>query len=300
MTPGSAAESGYTDITYTLAGGIAVLTLNRPERRNAFRVHMLAEVESALARADADSEVRALVVTGAGTVFSVGADLSGPDTLRLAMEEDQDGHTAIGYREPAGRITERIFAMRIPVIGAVNGDAVGGGATILAAMDLRFAAETARFGFVFTRRGVVPEGASSWFLPRLVGLGRATDWLVSGRVFPAAEALAAGYVSRLLPAAGVLPAALDYAQQFVTATSPRSVALTRRLLASAWAAPDPASAARAESAFYADLVDSPDAKEGVTSFLERRLPSFTSTGTESDGKQGRRRGSASLLNAIRS
>ena len=276
------AEEPYTDVLYTVDDGVGVLTLNRPERRNAMNVRLMVEIEDVLRRAEEDPAVRALVVTGAGTAFSVGADLYGPDTLRLAMEEDVDGHTPIGYREPAGRITERIFGMSIPVIGAVNGDAIGGGATILAGMDLRVAADNARFGFVFSRRGVVPEGASTWFLPRLVGLARATDWLVSGRVFPAGDAAAAGFVSRILPAAEVLPAALDYARQFVADTSPRSVALIRRLLAASWAAPDPATAARAESHHYAALVDSPDAKEGIASFLERRAPAFSSTGIETE------------------
>ncbi|WP_181778787.1 enoyl-CoA hydratase-related protein [Pseudonocardia pini] len=267
-------------VRYEVDAGVAVLTLNRPDRRNAMTVPFMHGIEDGLARADADPAVRAVVVTGAGPAFCVGAELNGPDTLRLAMEADTRGHTPSGYREPAGRITERIAAMRIPVIGAVNGDAVGGGATIVAAMDLRIAADTARFGFVFTRRGVVAEGASTWFLPRLVGLGRATDWLVSGRVFEAAEALESGFVSRLLPAAEVLPAALEYARQFTGTTSPASVAAVRRLLAASWGAATPAESARAESAVYSGLLDSPDAKEGVVSFLERRAPSFTTTGTE--------------------
>ncbi|MEU7814363.1 enoyl-CoA hydratase-related protein [Pseudonocardia sp. NPDC049154] len=267
-------------VLYEVDAGVAVVTLHRPERRNAMTVPFMHGIEDALDRADADPAVRAVVVTGAGPAFSVGAELNGPDTLRLAMEADTRGHTPEGYREPAGRITERITAMRIPVIGAVNGDAVGGGATILAAMDYRVAAETARFGFVFTRRGVVAEGASTWFLPRLVGLGRATDWLVSGRVFTAAEALEAGFVARLVPVEEVLSTALEYARQFTGTTSPSSVAHVRRLLAESWGAVEPAVSARAESRIYASLLDSPDAKEGVVSFLERRPPAFTTTGTE--------------------
>jgi enoyl-CoA hydratase/carnithine racemase len=260
---------------------VAVLTLNRPDQRNGMTVRLMRDIEEGLRLADVDPDVRALVVTGAGASFSVGAELNGPETLAAAMQADVSGHTSSGYREPAGRITERIHRMRIPVIAAINGDAVGGGATIVAAMDLRIAADTAKFGFVFTRRGVTPEGASTWFLPRLVGLGRATDWLVSGRVFAAAEALEAGFVSRLLPADEVLPAALEYARQFATVTSPASVAHTRRLLAANWGASTPAEAAIAESNVYSSLLNSPDAREGVVSFIERRAPVFGSTGIAS-------------------
>lgn len=263
---------------YTVDRGVAVLTLNRPQRRNAMTVRLMHDIESALEAAERDPEVRALVVTGAGPSFSVGAELNGPDTLSAAIVEDVPGHTASGYREPAGRITERIFRMRIPVIAAINGDAVGGGATIVAAMDLRIAADDARFGFVFTRRGVTPEGASTWFLPRLVGLGRATDWLVSGRVFDAAEAQTAGFVASVVPRDEVLEVAIAYARQFAEVTSPASVAHTRRLLADAWRMPSPAEAAIAESRTYASLVDSADAQEGIVSFIERRAPEFRTTG----------------------
>ncbi|MTD14189.1 enoyl-CoA hydratase [Nakamurella sp. YIM 132087] len=270
----------YADVTLTVEDGVALLTFARPERRNAFTLPMLAEVQDALAAADADPAVRAVVITGAGERFSLGAELRGPDTLRLAVDDDLAGHTPRGYREPAGRISEQIAGMHVPVIGAVNGDAVGGGATILAAMDVRIMSDRARIGFVFTRRGVSPEGASTWFLPRLVGLGTATDWLISGRIIPAAEALSAGFATRLVPPEQVLETALEYARQFSTVTSPRSVALTRALLAASFHHPDPAAAAYAESAVYQGLTDTPDAKEGVLSFIEHRAPAFTSTGRE--------------------
>jgi enoyl-CoA hydratase/carnithine racemase len=284
MTNGTAnpsAVSGeyeFEDVVYEVSEGVAILTLNRPENRNGMRLRLMWDIEAALVRADGDPDVRALVVTGAGASFCVGAELSGPDSLVRGMIDDEAGHTASGYREPAGRISERISRMRVPVIGAVNGDAVGGGATILTAMDVRIAADNARFGFVFTRRGVVPEGASTWFLPRLVGHGRATDWLLSGRVFDAAEALESGFVSRLLPAAEVLPAALEYARQFVSKTSPASVAHTRRLLAESWRALSPGEAAINESNTYASIVDTPDAREGVLSFIEKRHAEFVTTG----------------------
>jgi enoyl-CoA hydratase/carnithine racemase len=259
---------------------VAVVTLDRPDRRNALTLPLLAELDAALAQADDDAAVRAVIVTGAGPAFSVGAELKGADTLRLAVADDDAGRFPSGYREPAGRITERIFAMRVPVIAALNGDAIGGGATIAAAMDVRIASDSARFGFVFPRRGVTPEGASTWFLPRLVGHGRATDWLVTGRVFDAAEALSSGFVGAVVPADQVLARASALAAEISTATSAQSVAVTRRLLAASWATPHPALAAANESAAYSALTDSDDAREGILSFLERRPARFTSTGRE--------------------
>lgn len=264
----------YVDVGYHVADGIAIITLDAPERRNGMRVAMLVDVLRALDRADRDPGVRAVIVTGAGKAFSVGAALDGPETLTRALREDVDGHTPTGYREPAGRISERVYSMQKPVIAAINGDAIGGGATIAAAMDVRIASEDARFGFVFTRRGVVPEGASTWFLPRLVGIGRATDWILSGRLFDAAEGLESGYLTRVVPATDVLDAAREYAAQFVDETSPTSVALTKRLLASAWMHAHPAGASADESRTYAGRVESADAREGIQSFLERRPAVF--------------------------
>lgn len=268
----------YSQICYEVRNRVAEITLNRPDRKNAFTVTLLDELFDALVAAEADTAVRAVIVTGAGTAFSVGADLHGPDTLTQALHEDLRGHTAEGYREPAGRISEFIHRMSIPVIGAINGHAVGGGATILAAMHVRIAVESAKFGFVFTRRGVCPEGASSWFLPRLVGLTRATDWLISGRVFDAQEALAAGFLTRMVPDGSALDEARRYSSQFASITSPASVAHTLSLLSKSWVNRAPADAARTESAIYARLVDTSDAREGVLSFLEHREPTFTSTG----------------------
>ncbi|QDQ93014.1 enoyl-CoA hydratase [Rhodococcus sp. WB9] len=265
---------GYEDVRYEVSAGVAVVTLDAPERRNGMRVRMLVDLLRILDRADRDPEVRAVIVTGAGDAFSVGAALDGPETLSRALVEDTDGHTPTGYREPAGRISERLFAMQKPVIAALNGHAIGGGATIAAAMDMRIASQDARFGFVFTRRGVVPEGASSWFLPRLVGVGRATDWILSGRVFDAAEAYAAGYLTRVVPADQVMPTARAYADQFVHDTSPTSVALSKRLLTSGWQHAHPGPAAADESRTYAGRVDSEDAREGILSFLERRPAVF--------------------------
>lgn len=267
-------NTAYEDVRYEVSERVAVLTLDAPERRNGMRVRMLVDLLRALDRADRDPDVRAVIVTGAGDAFSVGAALDGPETLSRALVEDVDGHTPTGYREPAGRISERLFAMQKPVIAAINGHAIGGGATIAAAMDVRIASADARFGFVFTRRGVVPEGASSWFLPRLVGVGRATDWILSGRVFDAAEAYEAGFLTRVVPADQVMSAARAYADQFAHDTSPTSVALSRRLLATGWQCAHPAQAAADESRTYAGRVDSEDAREGILSFLERRPAVF--------------------------
>ncbi|OBB26160.1 enoyl-CoA hydratase [Mycolicibacterium peregrinum] len=264
----------YEEIDYRFDDGVAVIRFNAPKRRNALRNQMLRDLWEALDIADRDPAVRAVVLTGAGDHFCVGAELTGPDTLLEALEEDRDGHTPTGYREPGGRVSERLFDMRTPVVAAVNGDAVGGGASIMAATDVRIAGQRSRFGFVFTRRGVVPESASSWFLPRLVGLTRATDWVLSGRVFDAAEAYEAGLLTRVVAPDAVLDEAMAYARVFVTETSPTSVALARRLLGRSWGHATPRSAAEDESRVYASRLRSEDVHEGVVSFLERRPAVF--------------------------
>jgi enoyl-CoA hydratase/carnithine racemase len=268
----------YEEIDYRFDDGVAVIRFNAPQRRNALRNQMLRDLWDALDTADRDPAVRAVVLTGAGDHFCVGAELTGPDTLIEALEEDRAGHTPTGYREPGGRVSERLFDMRTPVIAAVNGDAVGGGASIMAATDVRIAGKRSRFGFVFTRRGVVPESASSWFLPRLVGLTKATDWILSGRVFDAAEAYAAGLLTRVVEPEAVLDEAMSYARQFVTDTSPTSVALARRLLGRSWGHHTPRSASEDESRVYASRLRSADVREGVVSFLERRPAVFPPLG----------------------
>lgn len=274
MSTQQPAQPTYEEVDYRFDDGVAIIALNAPQRRNALRNQMLRDLWEALDIADRDPHVRAVVLTGAGKHFCVGAELTGPDTLIEALEEDRAGHTPTGYREPGGRVSERLFDMRTPVVAAVNGDAVGGGASIMAATDVRISGETSRFGFVFTRRGVVPESASSWFLPRLVGLTRATDWVLSGRVFDAAEAYDAGLLTKVVAPDAVLDEALAYARVFVTETSPTSVALARRLLGSSWGHPTPRSAAEDESRVYAGRLRSADVHEGVMSFLERRPAVF--------------------------
>ncbi|MDT7676468.1 MAG: hypothetical protein QOD82_4370, partial [Pseudonocardiales bacterium] len=201
-----------------------------------------------------------------------GADLTaGPASIRAELVAD--GAAAPGYREPAGRVTVRMTGLTKPVIAAVNGDAVGGGATITLAADLRFAADTARFGFPFTRLGVCPEGASTYFLPRLVGPSRAADWLLSGRLVGAAEVERAGLVNRVLPAGEVLAAAQEYARELAATTSPAAVAATRALLG---AGPGTVvEASDAESRAIVALAAGPDCEEGVAAFLQRRPPRFT-------------------------
>ena len=268
------APPAYEEVDYRFDDGVAVISFNAPQRRNALRNQMLRDLWDALDIADRDPAVRAVVLTGAGDHFCVGAELNGPDTLLEALEEDVQGHTPTGYREPGGRVSERLFDMRTPVIAAVNGDAVGGGASIMAATDVRIAGERSRFGFVFTRRGVVPESASSWFLPRLVGLTRATDWGLAGRVFGAAEAYEAGLLTRVVAADAVLDEAMTYARVFVTETSPASVALSRRLLGRSWGHATPRAACEDESHVYASRLRTADVHEGVMSFLERRPAVF--------------------------
>ena len=263
-----------SEVRVEVAAGIAVITLDAPHRRNALRNELLVDLWNALDRVDRDPQVRAVVLTGAGSSFCVGAELTGPDTLLRALEDDRLGHTPTGYREPGGRVSERLHDMVTPVIAAVNGDAVGGGASIMAATDVRIASREARFGFVFSRRGVVPESASSWTVPRLVGLGRALDWMLSGRVFGAEEAYAAGLVTRLVDPADVLTEAMTYAHDLVENTSPTSLAHTKRLIGGSWRYDHPGPACDEESRTYARLVDSADAREGIASFLERRPARF--------------------------
>ena len=214
--------------------------------------------------------MRAVVFTGTGKDFCVGADL-GPDGLSGPLD---DGTGAEAYQEPAGRCALRIFEMNKPVIAAVRGAAVGGGTTILLPADYRLAGSDARFGFVFTRRGIVPEGASAWFLPRLVGLGRAMDWMISGRVFDAEEALAAGLVHRIHPPEQVLDRAYELAAELIENTAPVAVAVTRQLLYRMSALDSPYPVDRLDSRLIHDGIRSMDAVEGVASFLQRRPPKF--------------------------
>lgn len=261
----------YQQITYEVNGPIATIALNRPERRNGYTVRMADELADAFPRADADDDIRVVVFTGHGNDFSVGADLGGETFADPATPDD--ARTA--YHEPAGRASLAIFAMNKPVIAAIRGAAVGAGSTIILPADYRFAAKDSRFGYVFTRRGIVPEGASTWFLPRLVGMGTALDWMISGRVFGADEAHAAGLVHRLYDADDVLPAAYELAEELAAKTAPVSVAVTRQLLYRMAAMDSPFPARDLDSRLIAGAAGNPDAIEGVVSFLQRRPPEFT-------------------------
>ena len=261
----------YQQITYEVKGPIATIGLNRPERRNGYTVRMADELADAFPRADADDDVRVVVLTGHGNDFCVGADLGGETFADRGTPED----APVEYHEPAGRASMAIFAMNKPVIAAIRGAAVGAGSTIILPADYRLAAKDSRFGYVFTRRGIVPEGASTWFLPRLVGMGTALDWMISGRVFNAEEAHTAGLVTRLYDAEDVLPAAYELAEELASKTAPVAVAVTRQLLYRMAALDSPYPVRDLDSQLIAGAAGNPDAVEGVVSFLQRRPPEFT-------------------------
>ncbi|MBX9797193.1 crotonase/enoyl-CoA hydratase family protein [Sphingomonas sp.] len=277
--------AGFETITLAVEAGIATITLNRPERMNAFTPQMMADLIAAFDATDADDAVRAVIVTGAGRAFCAGADLgAGAATFDYAQSLGAAGPVAadgtVDYAHPAvrdggGQLTLRIFASLKPVIGAINGAAVGVGATMTLPMDFRLASMGARFGFVFARRGIVPEAASSWFLPRLVGIGRALDWCYSGRVFGAEEALAGGLVRSLHAPDDLLPAARALALELTGHSAPVSVALTRRMLWSMLGAAHPMEAHRLDSRAVWLRGGSADAREGVASFLDKRDAVFT-------------------------
>jgi enoyl-CoA hydratase/carnithine racemase len=260
----------YETLETSREDGVLVLTLSRPERLNALNPQMLEELLRVLDEIDADDAVRAVIVTGAGRAFCAGADLGGGgatfDTSRAAGGVPRDG---------GGRITLRIFECRKPLIAAINGAAVGVGATMTLPMDVRIASEKARFGFVFARRGIVPEAASSWFLPRVVGISQALEWVATGRIFPAEEALAGRLVSRVVPEAELLPAAKALAREIAENTSGVSVCLARQLLWKMLGADHPMEAHKLDSRLIHAMGASPDAYEGVQSFLEKRPARFT-------------------------
>jgi enoyl-CoA hydratase/carnithine racemase len=262
----------YEQILTDVADGILTITMNRPDRLNAWTPTMARELMSAFDRADADDDVRVVIVTGAGRGFCAGADLaSGGDTFDPRRRGRTDGVP----RDTGGQFTLRIFDLTKPVIAAINGPAVGVGATMTLPMDIRLAADTARMGFVFARRGIVPEACSSWFLPRVVGISRAMEWVATGRVFGAEEALQAGLVRSVHAGDELLPAARELAAEIVETTAAVSVALARRMLWTMLGAEHPMLAHRADSRAMFNRGQSADVVEGVTSFLEKRPPRFT-------------------------
>ena len=268
----------FETILYDVEDRIATNTLNRPDRLNAFTSKMMAEMIAAFDLTDADDNVGAVIVTGSGRGFCAGADLSaGGATFDYTSTTDPARLEArIGgvQRDGGGRVTLRIFNSLKPVIAAVNGPAVGIGVTMQLAMDMRMASTAARFGFVFARRGITPEAASSWFLPRLVGLQTALEWCYTGRVFAAQEALDKGLVRSLHEPDDLLPAARALAREIIDNTAPVSIALTRQMLWRMAGADQPMEAHRADSRAIQARGAAADAREGVTSFLEKRAPHY--------------------------
>lgn len=262
----------FKTLRYELADGVLTLTLNRPDRLNAFTSQMGEELIAAFDAADADDDVRAIVMTGEGRAFCAGADLQKAGATFDYTERVAAGETV--PRDRGGTVTLRIFESTKVVIGAINGPAVGVGATMTLPMDVRLASEEARFGFVFTRRGIVPEAASSWFLPRVVGISQAMEWVATGRVFDAGEALRGGLVRSLHPAGELLGAARALAGEIAEHAAPVSVAAARRMLWRMLGEAHPMAAHRIDSEVMLRRGMSDDAREGVTSFLEKRPATF--------------------------
>jgi enoyl-CoA hydratase/carnithine racemase len=259
-------------VTATLADGVLILSLNRPDQLNAYTAAMGRELQAGFRRADEDDAVRAVVVTGAGRAFCAGADMSaGADSFGDA--ERLFGQADAGARHGGGFI-QAIFECRKPSIAAINGAAVGVGLTLTLPMDIRLASTEARFGLVFTRRGLVPEAGSAWFLPRIVGLPQALRWCCAGRVFDAAEALRGGLVESLHAPEALLPAALAIAREIADHSAPVAVALTRQLLWRFSAEPLPDDLLALDSALNRTLGAGPDVKEGVAAFLDKRAAKF--------------------------
>jgi enoyl-CoA hydratase/carnithine racemase len=259
----------FQDILYEVSEGIATITLNRPDKLNAFTGRMMHEIISALDITDADDDVKVVIFTGAGRAYCAGADLSsGGDTF---SKGGSDVQTKQGVpRDGGGLVSLRIFNSQKPVIGVINGAAVGVGVTMTLPMDFRLASDTAKFGFVFAKRGIVPEACSSYFLPRLVGISQATEWVYTGRVFGAEEALAGGLVRSVHAGDDLMRTARGIAREIADNTAPVSVAMSRRMLWQMLGASHPMEAHRADSRGIMERGRSADSKEGVVSFLEKR------------------------------
>ncbi|MBV9873004.1 MAG: crotonase/enoyl-CoA hydratase family protein [Frankiaceae bacterium] len=262
----------YEELLYDVAAGVLTITLNRPDALNALTPTMCVELVDALGRAGEDDDVRVVLVTGAGRAFCAGADLSsGGGTFDYAKR----GQVEEAGRDGGGLISLAVYECPKPVIAVINGPAVGVGITMTLPMDLRIAADTAKFGFVFTRRGIVPEAASSWFLPRVVGISQAAEWFYSGRVFRADEALAGGLVRSVHPSEDLMGAAMAVAREIADNTSAISVALARQMMWRGLTYPTPYQSHIVDSRAIWLTGKTPDAIEGVTSFLDKRPPAFT-------------------------
>jgi enoyl-CoA hydratase/carnithine racemase len=286
LSTDTASPMHYTTIDYSVSDRVLTLTLNRPERLNAFTVTMADELEHAFRRASTDDEVGAIVVTGAGRAFCAGMDLASSGNV-FGLDETQaptlaDMHERLhdpailrGVRDTGGRVVLAIYDCLKPVIGAINGAAVGIGATMTLPMDVRLAAEGAKIGFVFGRLGIVPEACSSWFLPRLVGIPQALEWIYTAEPFDAAEAVRGGLVKAAVPSGQLLDEARKLAHRFIDHRSPVAVGLARQLVYRNGAQPHPIEAHRVDSLAMWHLSQK-DGAEGVRAFLEKRAPQFTS------------------------
>lgn len=263
----------FEHISLDIDDGIAVITLSRPDKMNAFTGLMRAEIIDALDHTDANDDVRAVIFTGAGRAFCAGADLSsGTETFAKGGSEIMGANGV--PRDGGGTVSLRIFDSLKPVIGAINGAAVGVGVTMTLPMDVRLASTSARFGFVFSRRGIVPEAASSWFLPRLVGISRAMEWVASGEVFDADEALDGGLVRSVHAPDDLLPAAMTLARRMTENSSAVSVAVARKMMWRMLGADHPMVAHRMDSRGIAERGRSDDVREGIDSFFDKRPPQF--------------------------
>lgn len=268
--------SDFTEIGYEVRGSTAIITLDRPDRLNAFTYTMLGELLEAFDRTDADDAVRAVVVTGRGRAFCAGADLSmGGETFDAAAQGVSTRESGAAPRDGGGLLVLRIFRSTKPVIGAINGSAVGVGISMTLPMDVRILADHAKVGFVFAGRGIAPDGAASWFLPRVVGISQALEWTLTARVFRADEALAGGLVKSVLPADQVLDAALALADEMAAGTAPVSAVVSRALLWRMLGESHPMAAHRVDSQAIYELGRGPDAVEGVTAFLQKRPAEWT-------------------------
>ena len=272
----------YSQIKLDVVGGVATITLHRPEKMNAFTRVMMDEIIQAIDTTDADDSVRAVIVTGHGDrAFCAGADLTPEDGGHVFSDPNPvEDLSDERVRDGGGRLTLRLFDSKKPLIGACNGVAVGVGATMQLPFDVRLASDNARFGFVFARRGITPEAASSWFLPRLVGMQTALEWCMTGRIFDAAEAHERGLVRSIHPQGELLDAAHGIAREIAENTSAVSVAMTRAMLWRLGAAGHPMDAHKIDSRAIYRLSRSEDAKEGIASFLEKRAPAYPDTVSE--------------------
>jgi enoyl-CoA hydratase/carnithine racemase len=253
-------------VTFERDGPIAIVTLNRPDRLNAYNPAMQEGLLASIEEVDLDDEIRVAIVTGAGRAFCAGSD--------LVQRADAFVFDESGWRDGGGIVALRLFESKKPWIAAINGPAVGVGVTMTLPMDIRIASQGASFGFVFTRRGLVPEACSTWFLPRIVGISQALEWTFSGNIFSASEALAGGLIKEIVPPEALLPRALETAHALTSDSAAVAVAMTRQMMWRMLGAAHPMDAHRVDSRAIAQLGHSPDAAEGITAFLDKRRADF--------------------------